>query len=88
MIKERLSGLEMPLIHGGTDYILEPEVIYQIKQNCRKCTNLASFYLSSLSKYLYCRFHVVINCEEGKLLEGNPFGDILGLPGKINVYRF
>ena len=79
MIKERLSGLGMPLIHSGTDYIPEPEVIYQMKQNCRKWTYLASFYLSSL-------FHVITNCEEGKLLEGNSFGDILGLPGKINVY--
>ena len=86
MIKERLSGLRVPLIYSGTDYIPEPEVIHQIKQDCRKWTNLASFYLSSLSMYLYCRFHVIINFEERKLLVANPFGDILDLPGKINVY--
>ena len=29
--------------------------------------------------YLYCQFHVIINFEEGKLLVGNPFGDIIVL---------
>ena len=29
MNEERLSGLGKLLIHGGTDYIPEPEVIYQ-----------------------------------------------------------
>ena len=33
MIKERLSGLGMPLIHSGTDYMPKPEVIYQIKHD-------------------------------------------------------
>lgn len=36
MNEERLSGLGMLLIHRGTDYIPEPEVIYHKKQNWRK----------------------------------------------------
>ena len=36
MNEERLSGLGKLLIHGGTDYIPEPEVIYQMKQKWRK----------------------------------------------------
>ena len=36
MNEERLSGLGMLLIHDGTDYIPEPGVIYQMKQNWRK----------------------------------------------------
>ena len=33
MNEERLSGLGILSIHRGTDYIQEPEVIYQMKQN-------------------------------------------------------
>ena len=33
MKEERLGGLGMLLIHRGKDYISEPEIIYQIKQN-------------------------------------------------------
>ena len=36
MNEERLSGLGKLLIHGGKDYIPEPEVIYQMKQKWRK----------------------------------------------------
>ena len=36
MNEKRLSGLGMLLIHRGTDYIPEPEVIYQVKQSWRK----------------------------------------------------
>ena len=36
MNEERLSGLGKLLIHGGTDYIPEAEVIYQMKQKWRK----------------------------------------------------
>ena len=43
MNEERLSGLGMLLIHGVTDYISEPEVIYQMKQKWREWTNLAWF---------------------------------------------
>jgi len=43
MSEERLSDRGMLLIHCGTDYKPEPEVIYQMKQNWRKWTNLASF---------------------------------------------
>ena len=32
MTEERWSGLGKLLIHGGTDYIPEPRVIYQMKQ--------------------------------------------------------
>ena len=32
MNEERLSSLGMLLIHHGTDYIPEPEVIYHMKQ--------------------------------------------------------
>ena len=36
MNEERLSDLGKLLIHDGTDYIPEPEVIYQMKQKWRK----------------------------------------------------
>ena len=40
MNEERLSGLGVLLIHGGTDYIPEPEVINQMQQKWRKWTSL------------------------------------------------
>ena len=36
MNEERLSGLGMLLIHRGTNYIPDPNVIYGLKQNWRK----------------------------------------------------
>jgi len=36
MNEELLSGLGMLLVHRGTNYIPEPEVIYHMKQNWRK----------------------------------------------------
>ena len=46
MNEERLSGLGMFLIHDGTDYIPEPGVIYQMKQNWRKPVNEPGFVLT------------------------------------------
>ena len=43
MNEERLRGLAMLHIHRGTDYIPEPEVIYQMKQKWWKWTSLALF---------------------------------------------
>ena len=39
MNEERLSGLGMLLIHRGTNYIPDPDVIYGLKQNGRKWLN-------------------------------------------------
>ena len=57
---QSLSGLGMLFIRGS-DYIPEPEVIYQMNQNWRKCMNL---YLSDLGKYLY---HIQCLNELGNL---------------------
>ena len=46
-----LEWLRVAPYSSGTDYIPEPEVVYQMKQNWRKWTSLVSFRLGSLSKY-------------------------------------